>query len=115
MTNDKAERPTALAAFERVYRDHCGDVTAFFARRVAEPQTVADLTSDTFVQAMKSFATFDPRRGTARAWLIGIARRVFAEHCGRSSRRAEMLDRLAGHRTLATDEVEELAHRIDAQ
>jgi DNA-directed RNA polymerase specialized sigma24 family protein len=48
-------------------------VTAFFARRSREPQTVADLTSDMFVAAMTSFATFDPARGAVRGWLFGIA------------------------------------------
>jgi len=38
-------------------------VTAYFARRSADPQTVADLTADTFVQAITSFTTFNPRTG----------------------------------------------------
>ena len=46
-------------------------VTAYFARRTTEPQTVADLTTDTFVQAITSFNTFDPRKGTPRAWVFG--------------------------------------------
>lgn len=115
MTNNKAGRPTALAAFEQVYRDHCGDVTAFHARRVADPQTVADLTSETFVQAMRSFTSYDPRRGSSRAWLIGIARRVFAEHCEITSRRANVAGRLAGRRTIEIDEADELSGRIDAE
>jgi hypothetical protein len=37
---------SALSEFERIYRDNVGVVTAFFARRCSDPQTVADLTSD---------------------------------------------------------------------
>ena len=63
----------AVAGFEALYRANVAAVTAYFARRSADPQTVADLTADTFVQAIMSFATFDPRKGTPRAWVFGIA------------------------------------------
>jgi hypothetical protein len=48
-----------IAEFEALYRANVAVVTACFARRSAEPQTVADLTAGTFVQAITSFATFD--------------------------------------------------------
>ena len=90
-------------------------VTAYFARRSAEPQTVADLTADTFVQAIMSFATFDPRKGTPRAWVFGIARRIYAAHCQAHSQHRSGVERLAGRRELAPDEVGELIDRIDAE
>jgi RNA polymerase sigma-70 factor (ECF subfamily) len=80
-------------------------VTAFFVRRGREPQTVAGLTSDTFVEAMTSYAGFDPGKGTARGWLFAIAGRavgaghrpdhrtggrIDAERAGR-----ELIDRIA--------------------
>jgi hypothetical protein len=54
----------AVGEFEALYRANVAAVTAYFARRSADPQAVADLTADTFVQAITSFATFGPRRGT---------------------------------------------------
>lgn len=33
-----------------------------------------DLTSETFETALRKWSRFDPRRGTARAWLLAIAR-----------------------------------------
>ncbi|WP_204010607.1 RNA polymerase sigma factor [Virgisporangium aurantiacum] len=104
-----------LLEFETVYRANFDVVTAFFARRSTDPQTVADLTSETFVQAIVSFPTFDPGKGTARAWVIGIARRVFAKHCESTSRNREMAMRLSGYRELDVDEAAELAVRIDAE
>jgi RNA polymerase sigma-70 factor (ECF subfamily) len=104
-----------LVEFEAVYRANFGVVTAFFARRSADPQTVADLTSDTFVQAIVSFPTFDPRKGTARAWVVGIARRVFAKHCESTSRNRDLVLRLGGYRELDVDEAAELVVRIDAE
>ena len=98
-----------------MYRANIDAVTAYFARRTTEPQTVADLTADTFVEAITSYTTFDPRRGTARAWLFGIARRIFAKHCESDARHRERAVRLAGRRDLAADHVEELLDRIDAE
>src|SRR5665811_2214525 len=73
--------PSALQELEDVYRTNVGPVSAYFARRCSEPQTVADLTSETFLRAAAGFARFDARRGTPRAWLFGIASRVFASYC----------------------------------
>ena len=87
----------------------------YFARRCREPQTVADLTSETFVRAMEGFAGFDPRRGSDRAWLFGIAARVFARHCEQSAGGRDAVARLGGHRPLDSGEIEELAERIDAE
>jgi RNA polymerase sigma factor (sigma-70 family) len=102
----------AVAEFEVLYRANVAAVTAYFARRSAEPQTVADLTADTFVQAITSFSTFDPRKGTPRAWVFGIARRIYAAHCEAHSQQRSRVERLAGRRELAPDEVGEL---IDAE
>ena len=101
--------------FEVLYRANVAAVTSYFARRSAEPQTVADLTADTFVQAIMSFATFDPRKGTPRAWVFGIARRIYAAHCQAHSQQRSGVERLAGRRELAPDEVGELIDRIDAE
>jgi RNA polymerase sigma factor (sigma-70 family) len=106
---------SALAEFEHVYRRNVDVLMAYFARRSREPQTVADLTSETFVRAMGGFAGFDPRRGSDRAWLFGIAANVFARHCEQTAGGRDAIARLGGHRTLDEDEIEELAGRIDAE
>jgi RNA polymerase sigma-70 factor (ECF subfamily) len=105
----------AVAAFETVYRANIAAITGYFARRCPEPQSVADLTSETFVQAIGSLSTFDPRRGSARAWLFGIARRVFAHHCEQTANGRDAVVALAGRRPLGDDELEQLAARIDDQ
>jgi len=105
----------AAAEFERLYRANVEAVTAYFARRSADPHVVADLTADTFVTAITSFGSFDPGRGTARAWVFGIARHVYAAHCAAYSRQQDRLQRLAGRRELEPDQVEELLDRIDAE
>jgi len=71
--------------------------------------------SETFVRAVEGFAGFDPRRGSDRAWLFGIAARVFARHCEQSAGGRDAVARLGGHRPLDSGEIEELAERIDAE
>jgi RNA polymerase sigma factor (sigma-70 family) len=106
---------SALSEFEGIYRANVGVVTAYFARRCGEPQTVADLTSETIVRAAAGFAGFDPRRGTARSWLFGIARHVFAQHCADSAAGRDVLPRLVGFLNLPAEEIDELTERIDAE
>lgn len=108
-------RSSPLKEFEQVYLRNVDVLMAYFARRCRDPQTVADLTSETFVRAVDGFAGFDPRRGSDRAWLFGIAARVFARHCDQSAGGRDAVARLGGHRQLDEDEIEELAERIDAE
>jgi len=106
---------TPLEEFEQVYLRNVDVLMGYFARRCRDPYTVADLTSETFVRAVDGFARFDPRRGSDRAWLFGIAAHVFARHCEQSAGGRDAAARLGGHRTLGVDEIEELAERIDAE
>jgi RNA polymerase sigma factor (sigma-70 family) len=112
----RARPPSSpLEEFEQVYLRNVDVLMGYFARRCRDPQTVADLTSETFVRAVDGFAGFDPRRGSDRAWLFGIAARVFASHCEQSAGGRDAAARLGGHRPLDEDEIEELVERIDAE
>src|SRR3954452_12154838 len=65
-------------------------------------RTVAeDLTGETFEKAFRAWRRFDPRRGTARAWLSRIARRVALDHFRAEERRLRREDRFA--RDVATE------------
>jgi len=105
----------AAAEFERLYRANVDAVTGYFARRSADPQVVADLTADTFVAVITGFGSFDPRKGSARSWVFGIARRVYASYCQAYRQQQHKVQRLAGRRDLDPDQVEELVDRIDAE
>jgi RNA polymerase sigma factor (sigma-70 family) len=111
----ESSNSSALSEFEGIYRANVGVVMAFFARRCSEPQTVADLTSETIVRAVAGFASFDPRRGTSRAWLFGIAGHVYAEHCAHAAAGRDAVGRLAGLVDLPAAEIDELMERIDAE
>jgi RNA polymerase sigma factor (sigma-70 family) len=100
--------------FEVLYVENVVALSGFFARRCDDPQSVADLTSQTFVEAIASAHTF-AGRGTPRAWLFAIARAVYAQHCAGVTERRNLTRRLGGHLELAEDEIDDLTERIDSQ
>ena len=104
-----------LAEFDDIYRRTVGPVTAYFARRSTDPQTVADLTSETFERAAGGFGGFDSDKRSARAWVVGLAAETDAEHVAGAGDGSQTLARLPGDRPLAPGEVAELAARIDAE
>ena len=72
--------PPAGAAgrtFEAFYCRHERLIAAYHLRRVPDPETAADLTAETFAQALESRVRFEPRGpGSAGRWLYGIAANV---------------------------------------
>jgi RNA polymerase sigma-70 factor, ECF subfamily len=82
--------PDAFAAF---YRRHVRGVVAFVARHAA-PDDVGDLVAEVFATALVHRRRFDPARGTADAWLAGIARHKVADARRRGKVQARMCQRL---------------------
>lgn len=115
LSDTKSAPRAADTWFEEIYRESVGAVTAYFARRATDAQTVADLTSETFVQAMGSLAGFDPDRGSPIAWLMGIARHVYAAHVAAGAQGRRTIERLGGGLVVDEDATEDLAARIDDQ
>jgi RNA polymerase sigma factor (sigma-70 family) len=64
-TRDPLANPEPL--IRRVY--------AYCAYRLGDGVEAEDATSDTFERALRYRSSFDARRGTPSAWLVGIARR----------------------------------------
>lgn len=110
-----APRMCRLAEFETLYRAEVGVVMAFFARRSGDPEEVFDLTADTFVEAMRSFGSSPPARGSERAWVLAIARRVYARHCESTARQRQAARSHGAQRIFNEDEIEEMLGRLDAE
>jgi DNA-directed RNA polymerase specialized sigma24 family protein len=70
------EDPEAFGVF---YDRHEAALLAFFWRATRRGDLAADLTAETFAQALASARGFNPARGTARSWLFGIARHQLAD------------------------------------
>jgi RNA polymerase sigma factor (sigma-70 family) len=90
-------------AFAAFYWRFARPLAAFFMRRTGNAELAADLTAETFAEALASRRRFDPGKGPAIGWLYGIARHKLArtlEH-GRvedRARRALGMAPLAGRR-----------------
>ena len=67
------------ASFERFYVRHVDELLGFFARRTRDPELAADLTAETFAAALTARRRYRPQKGSAGAWLYGIALKKLAD------------------------------------
>lgn len=110
----RPRRPSAgldVAAFEPFYRGNVDAIERFIARRVDDPYTAADLTADVFLAAIDAGDTYDPARGSPRAWLFGIARNVTAGHRRSEALRFTALSRIEGRSLLDDDDIARFEER----
>ena len=99
-----ADEPTALALAARggdssaqtaFVRSTQAEVWRFTAALV-DPGTADDLTQETYLRAFRALPGFEGR-SSVRTWLLGIARRVCADHLRAVVRRRRLDARLAAH------------------
>lgn len=77
-------------AFESLYRSSRDDVYAYVAGLLRDRSAAEDVTAAAFERAYRKRSRFDPRRGTPRAWLFGIARNAALDELRRRGRHAEL-------------------------
>jgi RNA polymerase sigma factor (sigma-70 family) len=65
------------------YDRHLAVVSSYVASRVRQPELMFDLVAETFARALERRAQFDPARGPAVGWLLGIARNLIADSARR--------------------------------
>jgi RNA polymerase sigma-70 factor (ECF subfamily) len=65
--------------FGTFYDRHLRAVTAYVAGRVRQPEVRFDVVAETFARALEKRGHYDPARGPAIAWLLGIARHLIAD------------------------------------
>ena len=88
-----ADHETASGAgidFDRLYRDSRDDLYAYVASLLRDWIAAEEVTAAAFERAYRKWSRFDPRRGSARAWLFGIARNAALDELRRRSRQAEL-------------------------
>ena len=106
------EAPTeADAAFEALYRSSRDDVFAYVAGLLRDRGAAEDVTAQAFERAYRRRSRFDPRRGTRRAWLFGIARNAAVDELRRRSRVAELVAEPADESSIGAEEAAEVAAR----
>ena len=66
---------------------HLDEVYGYLLYLTRDRETAEDLTGSTFEKALRLWGRFDPARGTARTWLLGIARTTALDWFRSESRR----------------------------
>jgi RNA polymerase sigma-70 factor, ECF subfamily len=82
----------ADAAFEALYRSSRDDLYAYVAGLLRDRGAAEDVTALAFERAFRKRRRFDPRRGTMRAWVFGIARNAALDELRRRKRQVELPD-----------------------
>lgn len=97
--------------FGAIFDRHFAAIHAYVSRRLGRSRA-DDLVGDVFRIAFEVRGSFDATRGTARAWLYGIANNVIRQHL-RADERAERTWRRLSPPAELTDEA--LDDRLDAR
>jgi RNA polymerase sigma-70 factor, ECF subfamily len=77
---------TPQQRLERLYRASRHDVYAYVATLLRDRSLAEDVTALAFERAFRRRRLFDPRRGSERAWLFGIARNAALDELRRRKR-----------------------------
>src|SRR5262249_1301645 len=101
-------------AFPEFYRRHVARVTGMGVRRFDNSEDVADFVADVFLEVLRSSAGFDPRRGTAVAWLYGVGSNVAIARHRRQARSRHAERQVSGRALLDPDDHTRVEERIDA-
>jgi RNA polymerase sigma factor (sigma-70 family) len=76
--------------FDQLYRSSRDDVYAYAAGLLRDRAAAEEVTAIAFERAYRKRGRFDPGRGSARAWLFGIARNAALDELRRRGRQAEL-------------------------
>jgi RNA polymerase sigma factor (sigma-70 family) len=93
----------ALPTFASVAESELDAVHRYLLLLTGNATVAEDLTGATFEKAFRIWRRFDPRRGTPRAWLCGIARGVALDHFRSEERRRRREARYAQAAVTQTD------------
>jgi RNA polymerase sigma-70 factor (ECF subfamily) len=85
-----AQRASAWARFEELYRSSRDDVYGYVATLLRDHAAAEDVTALAFERAYRRRRTFDRQRGNERAWLFGIARNAALDELRRRKRLATL-------------------------
>jgi RNA polymerase sigma-70 factor (ECF subfamily) len=118
MTNVDSDRPDLAgraggAALTKLYDAHARDLHRYLARRL-DTAVADDLVAETFLVAWEQRARYDPSRGTARAWLFGIATNLLRRHARTEAATLRAMARDAGRAVAVESEEAASASRVDA-
>jgi RNA polymerase sigma factor (sigma-70 family) len=97
--------------FEALYRSARDDVFAYVATLLRDRAGAEDVTAAAFERAYRKQRTYKQERGSARAWLFGIARNAALDELRRRKRSAALVDDPADTGATAPEDAAENALR----
>ena len=103
---------TSWDAFEALYRAARDDLFAYVSTLLRDPMSAEDVTALAFERAYRRRRLFDPRRGSERAWLFGIARNAALDELRKRKRQARLAVEPADAEAVAVeDTTDDIARR----
>jgi RNA polymerase sigma-70 factor (ECF subfamily) len=93
---------------------HLDDVFGYLLYLTRDRETAEDLSSATFEKALRMWDRFDPRRGSARTWLLGIARTTALDWFRAEARRRKREEAAALDERVEESFVEGLSPELEA-
>ena len=100
--------------FADVAERHLDDVFGYLLYLTRDRTLADDLSGATFEKAFRLWSRFDPRRGSARTWLLGIARSTALDWFRSESRRQRREEAAAPPEAQEADFVEGLSPELQA-
>ena len=102
-------------SFIALYREHADDLLTFFARRTLDAEAAADLTAETFAQALASRRRFRDQGDGPAPWLYGIAHHQLTHYYRRGRASAKARERLGmpSRAELSSDDLQRIEELID--
>jgi RNA polymerase sigma factor (sigma-70 family) len=98
------------------YDRHVRTVTAFIGSWIGQPDVVFDAVAETFARVLEHRLQYDPSKGPAVAWLLGIARNLLIDSARRGEVESDSRARLGmGRVELDEEHLEVIADRADVQ
>ena len=76
------------SAFAPLYERYYDRIYLFLLRRTGNPDVAEDLTSETFIKAMRGLFRYQFRKTPFLAWLYRIAHNTFVSHCRKETVRS---------------------------
>ncbi len=106
--------PAASLTFADAAEQHLDDVFGYLLYLTRDRTLADDLASATFEKAFRLWSRFDSRRGSARTWLLGIARTTALDWFRAESRRQRREEQVAPPEAQEADFPEGLSPALQA-
>lgn len=101
-------------AFGQLYDHYVKKIYQFIYFKTHHKESTEDLTSTTFMKALKSIQHFDPQKATFKTWLYHIARNTVIDHYRSEHQHQDIEDAWEIKSRSDVEEEAELHMKIDA-